>query len=299
MDLQKLKAFATVARHRSFTKASIELFISQPALSKKISDFEKELGTALLIRDNRTVELTEAGKLLYSEAAVLLKFGEDLERKVRQLGENPDQKLNIGVTGIEYGRLMKTLFGFHNRHPEIELSIHKHTAAEIRNLILGGMIDIGYQTRFEVENEQYVESIPFDRDSLSLVVSKFHRLANEKEADINAIKDERYVGIQPTTDHIPFSRMINMLIENGYNPQGVLITPNVDELVLNVACGLAVGHLFAKTENVYGGLLSFIKTKDYSMDIQIDMVWNRNNHNRARQMLIDFVKEENAALGLA
>ena len=127
MDLQKLKAFVCVAKWRSFTKASAELFISQPALSKKISEFEKELGTTLLIRDNRTVELTEAGQLLYNEAPILLKYGEDLEYKVRALGENPDTTLNIGCTGIEYGRLTDTLNAFRQIHPEISLSLHRNT----------------------------------------------------------------------------------------------------------------------------------------------------------------------------
>jgi len=298
MDLQKLKAFVCVAKWRSFTKASAELFISQPALSKKISEFEKELGTTLLFRDNRTVELTEAGQLLYNEAPILLKYGEDLENKVRSLGENPDTTLNIGCTGIEYGRLTDTLHEFRKIHPEISLSLHRNTAAQNRTQILGNMLDIAFQTRFELDNESEVEGIPFSRDHLAVVVSKHHPLAGEKELGIEQLQGENYIGIQPTSDHVPFANLINILTENGYKPKSVIIANNVDELVLAVSCGLAVGHLFSNTRKVYGGLISYIHTKDYQVQLEVDLVWNRSNKNKARQLLVDFVKEENRKIGL-
>ena len=296
MDLQKLNAFVCVAKWKSFTKASSELFISQPALSKKISDFEKELGATLFVRDNRMVELTEAGQLLYNEAPVLLRYGEELEGKVRALGEHPHSKLTIGCTGIEYGRLSETLYGFHREHPEIELTLHRYTAAEIRSHIVGNMLDIAFQTRFELENEPEVKGIPFAVDELAVVVSKFHPLASEKEISIEQLKGERYIGIQPTSDHMPFVRMIDMLAENGYDPEAILIASNVDELVLAVSCGLAVGHLFSQTSRVYGEMLSYIKTKDSDMQLEVDMVWNQSNRNKAKELLISYVKKENQEL---
>ena len=298
MDLQKLRAFLCVAKYKSFTKASAELFISQPALSKKISDFEKELGATLFIRDNRVVELTDAGKLLYSEAPVLLKYGDDLTDKIRALGENPDSKLSIGCTGIEYGRLSETLYGFSKLHPEISLTLHKYTAAEIRTQIVNGMLDIAWQTKFEADCEPDIEYLPFDKDDLAIVVSKYHPFAKEKEISITQLGGERYIGIQPTSDHLPFVRMIDMLEKNGYDPKSILIANSVDELVLAVSCGVAVAHLFKHTQNVYGGLISYIESKDCSMSLEIGMVWNRSNKNKAKNLLIDYVREENKKLGI-
>jgi len=298
MDLQKLNAFVCVAKWKSFTKASTELFISQPALSKKISDFEKELGATLLIRDNRTVELTEAGRLLYNEAPVLLRYGDELEDKIRALGENPDTKLTIGCTGIEYGRLNQTIYKFRQEHPEISIVLHRFTAAEIRTHILGNTLDIAFQTKFELDNESDVEGILFDKDELAVVVSKFHPLAAEKEISLDQLKDEKYIGIQPTSDHMPFVHMLNMLEKNGYNPKEILMASTVDEMVISISCGLAVGHLFRHTENVYGGMISYVNTKGYNLQLEIDMVWNRANKNKAKKLLIDFVKKENAAMGL-
>ena len=244
------------------------------------------------------VELTAAGKLLYNEAPVLLKYGDDLENKVRMMGVNPDTKLSIGCTGIEYGRLMHLLYRFREQHPEISLSMHRYTAAEIRKCIVGDLIDIAFQTKFEVDLESNVDSIPFDVDDLAVVVSKFHPLAAEQEITMNQLKGENYIGIQPTTDHIPFVRMIDMIAENGFEPKSIMIAKNVGEMILNVAAGVAVGHLFGQTQNVYGGLVSYLKTSDYRIKLEINMVWNNANKNKARKKFVDFVREENKKIGL-
>ena len=67
MDLQKLKRFFTTVEYMSITKAAESLYITQPTLSKYISSLEDELGIKLFIRENQTLILTEAGKLLYKQ----------------------------------------------------------------------------------------------------------------------------------------------------------------------------------------------------------------------------------------
>src|SRR2546423_13992174 len=57
----RLRAFAAVARQRSFSRAAQELYVTQPAISKHVASLEAELGTQLVIRDRRALALTPAG----------------------------------------------------------------------------------------------------------------------------------------------------------------------------------------------------------------------------------------------
>ena len=293
MDLNKLKAFMCVAKWQSFTRASAELFISQPALSKKVSDFEKELGITLLVRNNRVVELTPAGKYLYSEAPAFLKIGDDLEARVRELGRRPGSQLSIACTGIEYGRLHRIMTAFCALHPDISVAMHRHSAAENRRLLLTNMVDIAFQTHFEVETEPEVDFVPFCRDELAVVMSKEHPLAGEAEVSMEQLKDEVYIGIQPEKDHVPFTRMINKLCENGYEPKEIRIVSSIDELLLCVSCGLGVAHLFMQTREANSGLVQYVRAREPRMSLQIDMVWNRNNQNPATRWLADYVSGHN------
>ncbi|MDO4571941.1 MAG: LysR family transcriptional regulator [Clostridia bacterium] len=294
MDINKLKAFVCVVKWKSFTKAAAELFISQPALSKKISDFEKELGTPLLLRDNRVIKLTPAGRLLFNEAPAYLKLGDDLESKVKESGQNPGHHLSFGCSGIEYGRLQEAICGFRAAHPDISISTRHFSAQTIREQLLANLIDFGFQTHFEVENEtEEVDFLSFSHDELAIVMSKDHPLAQEKEISMAQLRNETYIGIQPTSDHMPFTRMINRLCQSGFQPQKIMVADSIDELILCVSCGLGIAHLFAQTRKAHGDLVQYVRMKAPLMKLQIDLVWNRCNNNPAAELFKEYVAKQN------
>lgn len=72
MELRTLRAFLTVAKHRSFTHAAEELFLTQSAVSQQIRALETALGIALFVRERHTVELTDAGRTLLPRAQEIL-----------------------------------------------------------------------------------------------------------------------------------------------------------------------------------------------------------------------------------
>lgn len=293
MDINKLKAFVSVVKFKSFTRAADALYISQPALSKKISDFEKEIGTALLVRDNRSMKLTPAGELLYAEASSFLKLGDDLEAKVRAKGLNPGSQLTIGCSGIEYGRLHQVVDIFRSSHPEVSIIMRRLSAAEIKKQLLSNMLDIVFQTHFEVEEEPEVDYVPFCEDELALIMSKRHPLAGERTVTMEQLRDEVYFGIQPEQDHIPFSHMITRLCELGFEPREIRVASSVEDLLLSVSCGLGIAHLFARTEETNGGLVHYARCADAQAILRIDAVWKRTNTNPAITWFTDIIHRQN------
>ena len=73
MDFRQLETFLTVTKYMSFSKASRELFLTQPALSNQIKNLEKELQTPLFDRKGKSIDLTPAGKLFRESAIELIK----------------------------------------------------------------------------------------------------------------------------------------------------------------------------------------------------------------------------------
>lgn len=91
MELEQLRIFLAVAESSSFTGAAKRLFVSHSTTSRAVAALEAELGVRLFTRDRRTVELTEAGRVLCAESAKLLQAAEAATAAVRAAGTTGEQ----------------------------------------------------------------------------------------------------------------------------------------------------------------------------------------------------------------
>ena len=85
MEIDNLKAFLAVTETGSFSQAANRMNLTQPAISKRVAQLEKQLGALLFDRIGRSVHLTEAGNSLAYRANLILQQVEDTERAIRNL----------------------------------------------------------------------------------------------------------------------------------------------------------------------------------------------------------------------
>ena len=96
MQLVELRTFLAVAEEKSFSAAAQRLFITQPAISKRIQSLENHLGTPLFDRIGKRVYLTEAGSLLIERAETMLRLAKDTEKEIFNLNDTISGRLNSG-----------------------------------------------------------------------------------------------------------------------------------------------------------------------------------------------------------
>lgn len=97
IDLRRLRYFQAIASTGSFSAAARSLNVAQPALSYHISELEQDLDTALLIRSNKGVELTPAGKILGRHASDILMRVTEAEHEVRTQIRIPHGTVNVAL----------------------------------------------------------------------------------------------------------------------------------------------------------------------------------------------------------
>lgn len=145
MDLRSLQYFADVAKYHNFTKAAQQNFISQPALSKKISQLEQEVGKPLFNRNTHSVSLTKAG-VIFNEAAknIILTY-QQAHNEIQQLDDSSQSQLRI-VTDIDQEHIspyINRLAGFRNNFPNIKISLQQDRTANVEKKIKQGEADLG------------------------------------------------------------------------------------------------------------------------------------------------------------
>lgn len=96
MDLRILKYFLLVAKEENITKASKELHITQPSLSRHIQALEDELGIKLFTRSKYKVTLTSEGTLFYRRAQEIISLSEKAIKEVKNTQEELTGQISIG-----------------------------------------------------------------------------------------------------------------------------------------------------------------------------------------------------------
>ena len=144
MDTQALSAFLEVADTASFSKAAERLFLSQPAVSKRIATLEDQLGRQLFDRVGRQISLTDAGRALLPYARRVLHDIEDGRRALSMLSEKVEGRLSIGTSHhIGLHRLPPVLRAYTLAYPEVDLDIQFMDSEVACEAVLAGKLEFG------------------------------------------------------------------------------------------------------------------------------------------------------------
>lgn len=183
MDLRSLNYFSVVAEELNFTRAAQRLSISQPPLSNQIRHLEEELGTPLFIRGGRSLQLTEAGKLLYRRAAQLLDLAERTQEEVSSLAMGLSGTICLGsVAGLAPFLAAQWLAGFREEYPLVRFEIVNGSSDDIIDQILRGYIELGIIAA--PYDSEHLEGIPVGDEPWCAILSERHPLAAEPDAPL-------------------------------------------------------------------------------------------------------------------
>ena len=144
MELRVLRYFLTVAQEENITRAAEALHMTQPTLSRQLSQLEEELGARLFERGARRITLTDAGLLLRRRAQELLALAGKTERELAAQGAPLAGEISLGCGVLESVRVLARLMGgFSAINPGVSFELFTGTADEIRELMDRGLTDVG------------------------------------------------------------------------------------------------------------------------------------------------------------
>lgn len=144
INYELYRIFYTVAKVGNITKASKELMISQPAISKSIKNLEEQLGGELFTRTQKGVILTKEGAEFYTYIAQAINFIDNAESRFSSLINLDTGKINIGVstTKLVSGFLMGSLSDFHKLYPKIKIEVFTADVETLVNKLRNGLLDV-------------------------------------------------------------------------------------------------------------------------------------------------------------
>ncbi len=198
IDLTSLQLFVAVCEVGSIGRAAEREFIAASAVSKRLAELESALGTALLYRHARGVDLTPAGQALLHHARNVL-FG--LEKMQGELSEYADGvrghvRVHASISAIVQF-LPEDLGRFARQHPEVKIDLAEHLSGEVLRAVQEGAADIGICNASAVgHGAEALQMQPYRQDRLALIVPAAHALAAQATVGFAEALDCDHVGLQ-------------------------------------------------------------------------------------------------------
>jgi len=197
--LEDMRLFATVVDHTSLNKAAERLNISQPALSRRISRLESELGTLLFRRIGKRLELTAAGQLTYEFAQELRRFHGAYLQKLNAFKTGEAQGITIGasLTTLQT-TLPHWITAMTEKHPSLEIKAVTGKSHEIATLVKERKVDFGLVAS-AVDDDPSITSLPLFDDHLMLVLPRTHFILERTEIDMTDLNRLPMILFAPGT----------------------------------------------------------------------------------------------------
>lgn len=214
-SLRQLRVFQSVAQHSSFTRAGDQIGLTQPAVSRCVTELEQHLGIKLLDRTTREVVLTEAGRSLAVRLARVLEDLDSVLLDVRGLATQRQGRVRVASSPTLSANLLpECIARCRQEHPGLQLLLLDRMQHDALASVLSGEVDFGVVIEPEPGRSDELHAEPILSEPFCLVCPPTHRLATQRSVRWAALAGEPLVLL----DHASGSRR---LIDDALHQHGV------------------------------------------------------------------------------
>jgi len=252
IDLTSLQLFVAVCELGSIGRAAEREFIAASAISKRLSDLEATLGTPLLYRHARGVDLTPAGESLLHHARSVLYSLEKMQGELSEYAEGVrgHVRVHANISAIvQY--LPEDLGAFTRLHDAIKIDLEEHLSSEVVRAVQEGAADLGVCNPAEGADE--LQSLPYRDDRLALVVPAGHALAARASIEFAESLDYDHVGLH--TNSSIYVAMHQAALAAGRSIRLRIHVTGLDAMCRMIENGLGIGVMPLRAfELMQGGI---------------------------------------------
>jgi len=290
MELRHLRYFVAVAEAGSLTVAAArQLHTSQPSLSRQIRDLEDEVGTPLLTRRARGIELTPAGRAFFDHARSVLSQVEAASEAARRVARPARPYFTMGfLTGYEMTWMPEALRILRDELPNIDVMISSQYSPLLADGLSKGKIDAAFLRR-----ERGVPGLAFRllvKEPLVVILPADHRLAALKSISPRDLVDETFVAVSDTAP------VLRRVIDNYLKRSAVNITPTheADHLAMGmslIASTGGVGLLPTYAQNFLPSSVTSRPLKGDAPTVDLVLGYKKSNQSSVLKLLLSRLDE--------
>src|SRR5579884_2843382 len=241
MELRHLRYFVAVAEEENVTRAAARLHVSQPALSRQISDLEDEIGFLLLERSAKSVRLTDAGRTFLIEARKVLQAADDAVKVARAKAGGAQGELQVGYApSLTVEILPRALREFQKEFPRVRVMLHDLSTEEMLAQLHNGKLQLALMvqpSRKMLRGLRFTELASYP---VQVAVAPGHRFARMRAVKVPDLAREPLITYR-REEYPEYQEVLEALFKPGQpHPRIAEEHDGVTSLIAAVESGLGV-----------------------------------------------------------
>lgn len=298
MELRHLRYFCAVAEHGSFTLAARQLNVSQSGVSGQVRDLEREIGVALLRRDQRDVTLTPEGTIFFDEAReILIRADRAVELAVRS-SRGQSGTLTVGLCGpVTAALLPKLIRRFRKQFPGVSLALRERSPFEQVDALLSGHIDIAFTRGIPRDAKHLVYYERLFQEHVIVALPKGHPLATDQTVAVGRLATERIILYYREGAPEVFDTIVAMCKQAKFSPR-ITDTPRSWQSVLTmVEAGEGVALIPSCVQHLRANNVVFRPLGDKRCKVEAIFAWRRNETSVVLDSFLALLRAKRAEAG--
>lgn len=300
MDIRGLKYFISAAECLNFTRAAKECYITQTAMSLHIAKMEEELGFQLFNRNNRTVELTVAGRDFYDRARLVVKTYEEAVHHSRNTASGKMGNVKLVVPSCIDGLvIMPRLKRFRNQFPQINLDVQLLEPRYLIESLKRGETDAVLCWPDDMEVDPELEVTRVGTFPICVAAGINHPFSRLEKVPPSMLQDENSVIIELKGMPNSYRTMRSSWVQVGFEPKSVTKVNKMEEILFYVELEDAVALLPNYVAYNSTGMLVFRPLdipKEEELTMTLAVAHLKDNQNPALKSLISVLGDPKIVL---
>lgn len=277
MNITHLEYFLEVIRHGSFSKAAASLHVTQPSISKMVQALEDELDVKLILRNAKSLELTDAGKIIVEQAHQIVTRFQNLTTELDNVMELKKGKIRIGVPHITASTVLPHVLGeFIHHYPNIQTQLYEFGSKKIQLGVQDGSLDIGIVCTLPLNPDIY-EFFLLIKDPLKVILHPGHRLAEKAMIDFSDLANDAFILY--SEDFSLYDCILDRCKYAGFQPKIICETAQREFMTQLVAAKLGVALLPGTIcDSLDRNLIVSIPFADPQIYLQLAIIWRKDRY---------------------
>lgn len=284
MEIRHLQYFNVLANELHFGRAAKRLCITQPPLSRQIKELEEELGVILFLRNNKRVELTEAGKYFLDRSQEVLQMLEAGKMATKKYADSFAGDFSLGFISTTPKWFIADLIrNLKNVYPLLSISLIEQSTLEQVGAVERGELDIGI-VRGHIFSAHLQVDLLF-HDQLCIVGPQ------GASFDLAILKDSEFISFKKAYAATYYQQSLEYCERLGFQPRVTHQCNNMNAILELVALG--VGYAVCPIRFLDKRKLSILaihSSSDICINSDVKLIYRTAEGGEVKPKIIDYLK---------